>query len=206
VSNNASEHFRRWLEHGPPEEHELRERAIRFQKKHFADLTLKAPSVRKRILNHLTEDENGAPCVSAGDEYVSIEPWRFRFHPKMDARVLGRCNHRDRIIWITKNCLNDVALDSTILHEMIHAYESQLWRPFREWLIVDLHERLARKIEPRRLRAMIDQSTHLTNIDEETQGVHFLLKSLDLDLRFGWPLGTVFGYGRVKMFAEGGAT
>jgi hypothetical protein len=28
----------------------------------------------------------------------------------------------------------------------------------------------------------------------------FLLKSLDLDLRLGWKLGTVFGYGREDYF------
>ena len=35
-----------------------------------------------------------------------------------------------------------------------------------------------------------------------THDILFLLKSFDLDLRKGYPLGTVFGYGRTEYFAD----
>ena len=41
---------------------------------------------------------------------------------------------------------------------------------------------------------------HILYADGGKHDVLFLLKSLDLDMRMGYPLGTVFGYGRSDEF------
>ena len=82
---------------------------------------------------------------------------------------------------------------------MIHAYEFQLSQPFREWLLLNFHQRMCRRINRTRLQRFMDISTH-AEFPNCTHELLFLFKSLDLDLRFRWPFGTVFGYGRKDYF------
>ena len=91
--------------------------------------------------------------------------------------------------------------DSVILHEMIHLHEyvlNQLSSYFREIVLYVLYRKLSGKISDLDARILsfghIGQETLLQE-QGSTHGLLFLLKSFDLDLRMGYPLGTVFGYG-----------
>lgn len=85
---------------------------------------------------------------------------------------------------------------------MIHAYEWML-KPYlalREWLLLDLHGRLKRRIGERRLRRLVDMNVHSLIVPKSPgHGLLFALKSFELDMRLEWELGTVFGYERADM-------
>ena len=87
-----------------------------------------------------------------------------------------------------------------MLHEIIHAYEVMLPENYREWLLLELDKKLARKITRKQLQSCIDMTLHVVMHHNHYHGLFFLFKSLDLDLRLRWPLGTVFGYGQDEFF------
>ena len=96
--------------------------------------------------------------------------------------------------------------DSTILHEMIHLHEFLINdQPmyFHDMLYWALYRDLKDKIP--KLDEIITGHAHLLTESSlfNQGGLHdilFLLKSFDLDIRMGYPLGTVFGYGRIDDF------
>ena len=102
----------------------------------------------------------------------------------------------------TKFVDNDVIL----LHEMIHLFEfmiNDLPLHYHDMLYWAIYQDLRKKIEG--LDDAITQHAHA--LDSMTLynkgGLHdilFLLKSFDLDLRQGYPFGTVFGYRRMDDF------
>ena len=68
-----------------------------------------------------------------------------------------------------------------------------------------LYKDLRNKIS--KLDEIITKHAHVFNESDlyEEGGLHdilFLLKSFDLDIRMGYPLGTVFGYGRIDIFKK----
>ena len=103
-------------------------------------------------------------------------------------------------------CAPPDAEDSTVLHEMIHLHESVingLPMYFHDMLYWALYQDLRDRIPA--LDEIITAQAHLLTGSTlyESGGLHdilFLLKSFDLDIRMGYPLGTVFGYGRVDDF------
>ena len=96
--------------------------------------------------------------------------------------------------------------DVVILHEMIHLHEyvlNDLPLYYHDMVYWALYKNLRNKIPD--LDCIITEHAHALNENElyRTGGLHdilFLLKSFDLDIRKGFPLGTVFGYGRVDEF------
>lgn len=194
--------FLEWWENRTPAEWELQSMAFDFEEKHFADLRLTAPSIRKRLLRYQEQGHDGQWYETEDDIDVSIDGWIFRFR-RFREGWLGRCDHKHQTIFVRPG-LSNTEHRAALLHEMIHAYEFQLSPPFREWLLLDLHKRLSKRIKPARLRRYMDVSTHAF-FHKSAHGLLFLFKSLDLDLRFKWQPGTVFGYGREDYFAERGA-
>ena len=112
-------------------------------------------------------------------------------------------DHTTQTIYVSPDYVED---DAVLLHEMIHLHEHVIdgfpsyYHDLVYWV---LYQDLRTKIEG--LDDAINDHAHLLN---ETQlylngGIHdilFLLKSLDLDMRMGYPFGTVFGYERVDRF------
>ena len=98
--------------------------------------------------------------------------------------------------------------DVVILHEMIHLHEyvlNDLPLYYHDMVYWALYKDLRNKIPD--LDCIITEHAHALNENElyRTGGLHdilFLLKSFDLDIRKGFPLGTVFGYGRVDEFKD----
>ena len=91
--------------------------------------------------------------------------------------------------------------DPVILHEMIHLHEfviDNLPMFFHDAVLFCLYKNLKSKVID--LDERIEAHGHILNSAQiaAVGGVHdilFLLKSFDLDLKMGYQLGTVFGYG-----------
>ena len=106
---------------------------------------------------------------------------------------------------VAPECINR---DDVILHEMIHLHEAVLdGLPtyFREAVLYCLYKTLRDKIP--NIDDRIEAHGHILNESNlsEIGGRHdilFLLKSFDLDLSMGYPLGTVFGYGMAEESKE----
>ena len=112
----------------------------------------------------------------------------------------GRFNREDFSLTISPKYIDD---DSVILHEMIHLHEFVIdLQPqfFHDAIFFCLYKDLSKKIpdldERIEAHGHILNSSHIAKIGG-THDILFLLKSFDLDLRKGYKLGTVFGYGMV---------
>jgi hypothetical protein len=201
--NRLQERHHRWWKKRSPAEFDLEGSIYAFEEHYFKDLTLTDPRIRRKLLRYEVQMDIGrfTEVEDAGDLHLSLSfnYWTFRFRKHPD--WIGLCVYKTRTIYVNPD-LCGVDREATIVHEMIHAYEAQLSNSLREWLLLDLHDRMIKRIKPGRLRGMINKSTH-SLFHEGVHGALFCLKSLDLDLRFGWKLnlGTTFGCGREELFA-----
>ncbi|HZZ82110.1 MAG TPA: hypothetical protein VFE62_26660 [Gemmataceae bacterium] len=190
-----------WSKSRSPEDKELQLLAYQFEDRHFADMTLTSPAVRRNLFHYEIEgDAGGSQAVEGDGPFLDLcsKRWILRVRTLPEG-VSGQCHYRRHTISVRRG-LDAVEHKATLLHEMIHAYESQLSEPVREWLLLDAHKRMAKRIKPAALRRYINASTH-SLFHDHGHAILFMLKSLELDLRFGWDLGTVFGYGRKDLFA-----
>ena len=111
----------------------------------------------------------------------------------------GLFNPREQALIISPESLEN---DSIILHELIHLHEfvlNELPMFYHDMVYWALYKDLKEKIP--QLDDIITGHAHLLtgSLIYLKGGVHdilFLLKSFDLDIRKGYPLGTVFAYGR----------
>lgn len=137
-------------------------------------------------------------------EYFSAEYVRVNIANLSQAKGMFHIRSEDGIpeIVIGKNYLDD---DTVIAHELIHLHESILeeYLPYaRDIVFWALYQDLKSKIG--NLDDVISRHLPLLNIRDINWegGKHdllFFVKSLDLDLRLGKELGTVFGYGQNRM-------
>lgn len=122
----------------------------------------------------------------------------FTYHVKDLGKANGQFSGEDFSISISPNSIDD---DSVILHELIHLHEfviDLLPTFFHDAILFCLYKDLSKKICD--LDDRIEAHGHILNSSAIAAigGEHdilFLLKSFDLDLRKGYKLGTVFGYG-----------
>ncbi|WP_329886773.1 hypothetical protein [Pseudoramibacter faecis] len=134
-------------------------------------------------------------------EYFSYTFFKTKIE-SLDGRE-GYYDHQNQIICLSPEVAED---DATLLHEMIHLHESvinELPLYFHDMLYWALYHDLREKITE--LDQAITQHAHILNESTiyNNGGLHdilFLLKSFDLDIRKGYPLGTVFAYGGVDDF------
>lgn len=115
---------------------------------------------------------------------------------------LGQFSPLEYKLTVAPKCLeNDAVRDKVILHEMIHLHESVLdvlATYYHETVLYCLYKDLRGKIPD--LDDRIEAHGHILNesLLSNYGGRHdilFLLKSFDLDLKMGYPPGTIFGYG-----------
>ena len=117
--------------------------------------------------------------------------------------ALGSYNSAEQIICI---CPENANNDGTLLHEMIHLHEhviDELPKYFHDVVFWVLYQDLKKRVSG--LDDAITQHAHILNEwDIDMRGgshdILFLLKSFDLDIKQGYPLGTVFGYGACDDF------
>lgn len=174
----------------------------------FEDMLFKPGTESYELTKVRTTDGDGN-WVTVGDslpeELDSFDYSYFRFKAELPADCDGYFNAQASIL-----CVPSDAEDSTILHEMIHLHESvinELPMYFHDMLYWALYKSLRDKI--RALDEIITTHAHLLTGSTlfESGGLHdilFLLKSFDLDIRMGYPLGTIFAYGRADDFKEYG--
>jgi hypothetical protein len=189
---NARDRFMEWLE-SPKSQADvaLREKAVRFEDRYFADMTLRAFSKK------LSKAEIGGCSVSDGFDFnITISEWIIRHDDNLDEGVEGTCDLGEREILVRTGPEEDICL----MHEMIHAYEGMLaasCEHYRQFIIIELFRKLNKKIKG--LHNLIARDVNKYAM------VHtplFILKSLDLDLRMKRPLGTVYDYGRAETFRK----
>ena len=137
------------------------------------------------------------------EELTYFSPLFFHYKAESLTGLDGYFNPKEQVLCVREEALGN---DSVILHEMIHLHEyaiNELPLYFHDMLYWALYKDLREKIP--KLDEIIDGHAHiLTGTSIYTEGglhdILFLLKSFDLDIRKGYPLGTVFAYGREKEF------
>lgn len=117
----------------------------------------------------------------------------------------GYFDEKEQTLCISSENLEN---DSVILHEMIHLHEfvlNGLPLFYHDTLLWSLYQNLKIKIE--NLDEAISYHAHILNEQSiyNMGGLHdvlFLLKSFELDIQMGYPLGTVFGYDAIELFKK----
>ena len=189
---DIEEKYIEWRNNITTEQFELQGVCYEYENDYFEDMTLQKNS----ILYDVVEDE---------DEYTDgiftgISCENLRFYIVDNDRYAGCFYPTERKIEIDHRYVNNKEI---ILHELIHFYEWQLERhvspTIRELLMLRLYNKLKPQIsnidELITLHCDTFENYH-TFYSGGQHGLLFYLKSLDLDLRCGYSLGTVCGYGR----------
>lgn len=187
--------FLEWRKSCTREELKLLEKAIDMEEKYFSDMTLKDYCEK---LGRYQVKHEGEWIDITDSEYLNgvdiSDGWRFKIARDLDC--LGRCNSKERLIEINESNKDD---ETTLLHELIHAYESMLSEGFKQYLLIDLYERLLPQVP--RLKELLTSEMHCFSYRRIGHTPLFILKSLDLDLRLNRPLGTIYGYGKTNELA-----
>lgn len=172
----------------------------------FDDMLFKNGTRSYELTLEKTTGEDRKECVQAAStceelEYFMLEDFNY------EARELEGCDgYYDRQNKALVVSVDELENNSTILHEMIHLYESvinELSWSRHDMLIWALYQDLREKIPA--LDEIVNHHSHqLTQSKLQSAGGNhdllFLLKSFDLDIRMDYPLGTVFAYGRQDIF------
>lgn len=170
---------------------ELYEMMWRLDELHFKDVGLRS----KDITNRLGDTGSDLTLnIHLNDWWVSYSDREHRINKNYG----GVCRGKQKRIIIRKS-RNNKAERNTLLHEMIHAYEFMLPEHYRQYLVIYLYSKVAKKIGSRKLTRVFDSDSYIGFVKHNPL---FLLKSLDLDIRFRRPLGTIYSYGREVFFRE----
>lgn len=189
-NNELSKLYDEWWHNRTPEQYEPQGLCFDYEEEYFEDMLLKDGSLLNDVIKTVLDYTDGI--------FLGIEKLRLYVVDSDDFNGCFYCNEEK--IEIDRRYIND---KSVILHELIHYFEYQLeeeFQPFiRELLVLELYNKLLSKISD--LRERIFNHCELYSYTETFRGsgehgVLFFLKSLDLDIRCGYPLGTVCGYGR----------
>lgn len=179
-----------WWCNRTPEEYDLQGLCFDLEEEYFEDMLLKEGSLLNDVVKVVLDYTDGI--------FLGIEKLRLYIVDNDNYSGCFYCNESK--IEIDRRYATD---KSVILHELIHFYEYQLEQelePFiRELLAIELYNKLLPQISDLRVRIL--KHCELYSYAEifkgnGNHGVLFFLKSLDLDMRCGYPLGTVCGYGR----------
>jgi hypothetical protein len=160
-------------------------KAMELEGLYFQDMTLEESPQILGVLDKWGEREN--PTVEHASFHV-LQP---------DGETFGEYYEPDKSISLVLEELTE----GTICHEMIHHYEhelNELDKSLAQYLTVKLWQKLASVIpdlESRVLKHLEVTEHRKIEIDGGRHDVLFLLKSYDIDIRLGTPLGTTFGYG-----------
>jgi hypothetical protein len=185
-----------WWDNRTPDEMVLHYKILEYDDKYFDDMRLDPVSIVKE---YLVFSYDGCGDEDSFDMNMGLEANYYRYFLKKFDNYTGIHDSEERTITIDPRFIEDKAV---ILHEMIHAHENivNAEYPFiRDILLLTLYKFLNEKIND--LEDRIKAHSHVipgANIFKlgGNHDVLFYLKSLDLDLRCGYRLGTICGYGR----------
>jgi hypothetical protein len=193
LNDQAYSMFHEWLLTRTEDEARLFSNAIGLQEKYFKDMTLEKYA---KQLTKYQDVNTGQIIINGFDQTVNLNISSWRFNIVEDSVDYGGCcNYLERVIKIPESNKND---KFTLLHEMIHAFEwmlSQECETYKQFLIVELYKKLVLKI-PNLNKLMLTDIHSIFHI----HSVLFMLKSLDLDLRLKRPLGSIYAYGRSRLY------
>lgn len=169
----------------------------------FADMLFSEGTMSHSYIAVQSSSDNGQTWfddeIPIPEELEYFSYGFFDFHvAKIDGGSLGCFNSKEQSMTIDPDHLHD---EPTILHEMIHLHEfvlNELPMFYHDAYFYCLYKSLKNQIAD--LDDRIEAHGHLLNEQQlySQGGLHdilFLLKSFDLDLKKGYKLGTVFGYG-----------
>ena len=174
----------------------------------FEDMLFKPGTSSYELTKVQVKDQAGNWFCAGMDlpeelEYFDYSAYYFKVEelPDCDAYY----DNAEKLLCVSPESLSS---DSTVLHEMIHLHEcliNELPLYFHDMLCWALYKDLKEKTP--KLDEIITRHAHiLTGSSLYAEGglhdVLFLLKSFDLDIREGYPLGTVFSYGKDDEFKE----
>lgn len=167
----------------------------------FDDMMFYIDSIVSKFVTFQYQNTDGTlSSPTCDDKHMTLDENCFRFYVrKLKGGVAGQVNKKQRTLIIDPKYAE---VESTILHEMIHAYESIINERmlfYHDILTLCLYKDLITRIPD--LDGRILAHTHVVSGDRISRegGSHdilFFLKSLDLDLRCNLKLGTVCSYGR----------
>ncbi|MBD5495441.1 MAG: hypothetical protein HDR12_14040 [Lachnospiraceae bacterium] len=175
---------------------------IMFQEKLFDDMCFSKESITGDYLlrngKHMTFETG-----------LAIDEQHFRFIVEHIAKYDAYTDINSRKIVVDKKQIKN---KSTILHEMIHAHEYILQKEtpiLKEIVLIELYKDLKPKLANRKIDLdtwIFNHSNIPHNIELANSGCEhdtlFFLKSIDLDIRCGFELLTVFGYDYTRNFKE----
>ena len=167
----------------------------------FNDMLFRPGTASGALLLYEKDNLDGTVCEmhdDAPDELESFNYDSIRMKVTKLDDFSGYYDEEKKLLCISSDYLSD---DSVILHEMIHLHENvlnELPMYFHDSLFWALYSDLKGKLVD--LDEAIREHAHILHEHSlyKRGGNHditFLLKSLDLDIRMGYPLGRVFGYG-----------
>lgn len=187
--------YSEWVFNRSPEELELSLSILDYEEIYFEDMAFQENSLCWNIYSFIVENFEELYLD------ISSSKWMYRFLITEDnLKFTGQCNSLERTLSITKSHIHD---KKVILHEMIHVHENILdstcYSVLRENLLIALYRKLLPQVIDleQRIAAHSELCSQMNVLN--TGGKHdllFFLKSLDLDIRCGYKLGTVCGYGR----------
>ena len=189
--------LRAWEKTASQQEKDLKATALEFDRLYFDDMNFEPGSITGNA--YMPDSINKKyPDIKKNKLYecTSTVIQDFRFHIKSGHPDWGgTCEKWD--ITINSSCINRPEI---LLHEMIHARIGTFPDAFKEIITVCLYDKLrkdiGRKFNLSFLTRFFNESVNDPEFPEFIlHGPLFLLKSLDLDLRLGFPSYTVYGYG-----------
>ena len=169
-----------------------------YDEEFFEDLQFKPGSIVTPFIEYMMEDESDEKFYTEPQcEITSFDSMYCRLRVgDLEENTEGQVNLVNRIMTIPEKYVDN---KSVVLHEMLHVYVNELYPELKDILIVCLYRDLEKRIPD--IDDRLTMHAHI-NISEHTSllgGEHsmlFFLKSLDLDLRCSFKLGSVCGYGR----------
>jgi hypothetical protein len=182
-------------------DYDLSMEILGYEEKYFKDMTLRHKAIQDIFKCYEIEPDGKLVASDYGDPpLITLGGWiisETELH-----NMMGVCDSAHMEIKI-KTGLKRIERKATFLHEMIHAYESELtWTDNYwdiGWLYILLYLRLMRKLGNKKAEELVK----LASKSIYHVGGHstlFTLKSFDLDLRLKQPFGYVLGYGRTDCF------
>lgn len=195
IEEKYSELYREWWESRTSEQYELQGLSLDLQYEYFEDMMLEDGSLLNDVIERALNYTDGI--------FLGLTDANIRFYIVENKGFAGCFYGDERKIEIDRKYITD---KKVVLHELIHFFEYQLEKemnPFiRELLMLELYNKLLPQIDDLRERILNHCELFGYEYTFRTHGEHgvlFFLKSVDLDIRCGYPIGTVCGYGRDEM-------
>lgn len=201
--NEYQMRYANWMSTKNKAEGKLYETVLDYDADYFQDMRFAEDSIVAPFLKFDIEEACGEMVEQVSeieDKFTCIGTNGYRFLiASLDDDTCAITNSEERVVTFHPDHAENKIV---ILHELIHVHENILgqgWSQLKEILLLQLYRKLQGCI-PELDNRIIDHAHLIPGVDIArvggSHGILFFLKSLDLDLRCNWKLGTVCMYGR----------